>query len=457
MYLFPYEKIRPNSNIVLHGYGKVGRDYLDQIRKNHYCNIPTIIDSNAYNITDCPIDIINPSDFKEDKEIDCILIAISRENHHIAKSIMEYYVCCGIEREKIICADADEYVENFRPKLVKPVNDNKLHIAFVCKSGLGDVLLDIYLADRLRELTNGQCKIVFCTEYKEILDGISCIDDVRENIKSEEHDLILGSLIIKQIISWNPEKIKNISECLYDFCNSIISYTIQNKGKFDYLHLMCLARLYGRNRVDISNIFGNIGIDRNKSIIFETKPDEKDILRMYGLDKVSYIVMNRDVDKVQGTGHPKLWLLKYYVVLVNLIKTYYPKYKIVQLGARSDDSIIENVDLCLCGRTTLSELKAILRRADFLISGEGGLVHINHFLGNRSVVLYGPTDEKFFGYDKDVACVNRSGVCDIPCNYIREDYVKGCIKGMNPAGCMKALTPEFVFNKIKDSGLLEEK
>lgn len=44
MYLFPYEYVMPNSNVVVYGCGNVGKDFLRQLRASNYCNVVAIVD-----------------------------------------------------------------------------------------------------------------------------------------------------------------------------------------------------------------------------------------------------------------------------------------------------------------------------------------------------------------------------------------------------------------------------
>lgn len=45
-YLFPYEQVRVGSEIIIYGCGKIGRQYIQQIRNNNFCSIRDIVDEN---------------------------------------------------------------------------------------------------------------------------------------------------------------------------------------------------------------------------------------------------------------------------------------------------------------------------------------------------------------------------------------------------------------------------
>ena len=44
MYLFPFEKVPKNANILIYGAGDVGQEYLKQIKISGYCNIIGFVD-----------------------------------------------------------------------------------------------------------------------------------------------------------------------------------------------------------------------------------------------------------------------------------------------------------------------------------------------------------------------------------------------------------------------------
>jgi ADP-heptose:LPS heptosyltransferase len=193
--------------------------------------------------------------------------------------------------------------------------------------------------------------------------------------------------------------------------------------------------------------FNALGESWEHPPLFPDNSDASNIMRKYNLEKNMYILLNRDVDASFTMQHPKLWPIEYYDRLIRLMKNKNPKLKMIQVGVRRHNNTMTEIDYDLTGKTSLTEIKTILKNSRFLISGEGGLVHVMNFTGGRSVVLFGPTDEKYFGYKDNLECVNR-GECEEACNYIHEDYWRGCMKGSVPSKCMKNLTPEFVFDRI---------
>lgn len=93
-YLFPYNKIDKNSNIILYGAGEVGQAFYAQLFDNHYCNIIAWVDKNKSNRRN----IIYPNQILK-LNYDKIVIAIRNET--IANEIINELIMLGISKEKI--------------------------------------------------------------------------------------------------------------------------------------------------------------------------------------------------------------------------------------------------------------------------------------------------------------------------------------------------------------------
>ena len=94
----------------------------------------------------------------------------------------------------------------------------------------------------------------------------------------------------------------------------------------------------------------------------------------------------------------------------------------------------------------INDLCVVLKCSKLLITSEGGLVHLNHFLEGKSVVIYGPTDPLFFSYDENINIYNSE--CKERCCWLTNDWEKGCMKDDGEKTCMKNITAEYVFSKI---------
>jgi ADP-heptose:LPS heptosyltransferase len=124
---------------------------------------------------------------------------------------------------------------------------------------------------------------------------------------------------------------------------------------------------------------------------------------------------------------------------------------VVLTGAPADLPIIEDVTqrmrerpINLAGKTSLTQLAALLQRADLLITGDSGPMHIAGAVGTPLIALHGPTDPAHSGPVSPTATVLRSDIWCSP-----------CYNATGPADCrfyttqcMKNITPKQVLDVV---------
>ena len=110
---------------------------------------------------------------------------------------------------------------------------------------------------------------------------------------------------------------------------------------------------------------------------------------------------------------------------------------------------IENTDLNLLGKLSFNQLSFLLQNSLCLISGEGGLVHLNHFLKGKSFVIFGPTDPIFYGYKENINFQNSK--CNEHCQLLGKNFLEKCpldLSQNNYLNCMKYVDYKDVFYKL---------
>ncbi len=145
--------------------------------------------------------------------------------------------------------------------------------------------------------------------------------------------------------------------------------------------------------------------------------------------------------------HIKCWDTKKWEELLSLLKTNLPdNIKIVQVGL--DGYIFDKADIKLAGNTNFDELCSVLERSVLHIDTDGGCVHICKALGTTSLVLFGPTDVDYLGYDNNINIA--SSLCG---NCFRPDYISTstkCPLGYSKPLCMESISPQFVFHTVTE-------
>jgi lipopolysaccharide heptosyltransferase II len=151
-----------------------------------------------------------------------------------------------------------------------------------------------------------------------------------------------------------------------------------------------------------------------------------------------------------NNGQSKRWPLPYWATLLDrLIRE--EGAQIVLTGAPADLPIIENITsrmhehpINLAGKTSLTQLAALLKRANLLISGDSGPIHMATALGVPIIGIYGPTNPSLSGPVSPDATVLRSTIWCSPCYNMKDPA--DC--RFNTTQCMKNITPTQVFEVV---------
>jgi ADP-heptose:LPS heptosyltransferase len=139
-------------------------------------------------------------------------------------------------------------------------------------------------------------------------------------------------------------------------------------------------------------------------------------------------------------GATKCWPLEHWAACVAGLHDAIPGLRAVQLGGVKSRHI-PGVDLDLAGRTTLDEAAWIIQAAALHIDTDSGLTHLAAAVGTRAVVLFGPTDRGYFGYDMhhNIAAADCTG-----CWWSTPDWMTQCPRGLARPACMDSIEPEQV-------------
>jgi heptosyltransferase-1 len=97
----------------------------------------------------------------------------------------------------------------------------------------------------------------------------------------------------------------------------------------------------------------------------------------------------------------------------------------------------------LSGRTTLSELAALIRRAALCVTNDSGSMHLTVALGRPVISVFGPTDPLWIGPYRQPESVVRADRPCMPC-YFRQ--LRSC---PHDHACMTGVTPGMVIERIE--------
>jgi heptosyltransferase-1 len=124
-------------------------------------------------------------------------------------------------------------------------------------------------------------------------------------------------------------------------------------------------------------------------------------------------------------------------------------WNVALIGAGRDRAVCSQIQAALpeavdlCGKTSLSELAALIRRARLCVTNDSGPMHLAAALGTPVVAIFGPTDPVWVGPYRQPDSVVRAGVPCSPC-YLRK--LRECPFSHR---CMHEVTPKMVIDRAK--------
>lgn len=447
-HLFLFEMVERGKNIIIYGLGNVGKEYIEQIERTQWCNIVGVSDKVK---RDVHYDFIENNQIVEASYYDYIVIAI--EAIEISSQVYEDFVKRGIEKSKILNLNMRSNI--FPSPVLQKIQSDKLKICIFDGGGFGDVLVDMIFIKRLRELTAKQCEIILCCRYAEYFKRFDEIDEALEYKKANADKemkncsgLIFRMHSIAIVEKFDEEKVKAVSEQLYNYCRDCIqSYRELFSGSANNYRFTKYALLLGKNRIEHVDIHGILGVKKSSTLNIPIYEEDFKCLKENGIAERQYITINRDTG-IDSSTHTKLWPIEYYIDLLKNMKAAYPNILIVLIGTRADDKLLPYVDKDLTRQTRLTDMNVILKGALLHIGSEGGMVHLMHFLGGKSMVFFGPTDVQVFGYDENINLYSES--CGEHCAWLTDNWTGKCMRGYNVPKCMAEITPEKAFVAFKD-------
>ncbi len=153
-----------------------------------------------------------------------------------------------------------------------------------------------------------------------------------------------------------------------------------------------------------------------------------------------------------NNGQSKRWPVPYWATLIDrLVRE--ESVQIVLTGAPNDIPLVTEVlrrtheqVYNLAGKTSLTQLAALYSRADLLITGDSGPMHIAAAVGTPLIAIHGPTDPALSGPVSPVATILRSDIWCSPCYNARGPAE--C--RFHTTQCMKNVTPMYVYEVVHE-------
>lgn len=343
--------------------------------------------------------------------------------------------------------------------IIKENTPDQINIAVRINGGLGDSLICLAFLKEIYKLSSQ--KITFDIFGRiDFLHHLTLMQPYIENIYDRStYDFAQGynikltivhfvefDYIDERISEINPE-ICEIIKSISNFNNKFNHY-IRNQPLFDGAWA-AYCTLRGWDRWSELSIDKKINFSQNIWYGLHLDITKFDVLDKFELKNSPYITIHAGCDtscKFPLEESTKIWPQQAWKNFYEQFKKRHPEIKVVHIGSERDMPI-EGCDISLCGKIGISEACIVLKHSLVHIGGESGLVHLRRQLGGRSVVLFGPTPEPYFGYEQNINIV--SDTCK-NCMWMTEDWNHVCPNGFSIPRCMQSISPQKIIDATEE-------
>ncbi len=463
-YLFPYEKVRPGSKIVIYGAGILGREYLKQIQITKYCQIVAFIDKNAEKIAPFGAPLYKPEQIAA-LTFDHVVVAL--RNDHFLREIKRILHYQGIADEAIICV-CERNISEMEALPCEEKEKNKDlsgHFAYMDKEssnvpialymvgGVGDAIIKKRLVEELaRLLPNCLLDIYCCNDLSWLYSDFQQLNElVQDNgvlYHAQYHKYVLA-LTLKayfiEVDSFLPSQVQELPESFIQKIKKLEAMTLDpmtNVSKFPK-YIVFMRNVYKGNNCYTSFSYEEIFDIKDSKVHIPLRKDFAESFRSLGLYR--YITVNfGNGDSEDMHLVAKAWPISYFEKTVAIFKEKYPNIQVVQLGTKSAEKI-QGADQYILGES-FELVKYVLKHSIFHLDIEGGLVHLATQLGTKCIVLFGPTNVLYVGYPQNINI--KAGKCH-NCYGLYSDLGR-CARNLHEPECMYSITPEIVIESIEE-------
>lgn len=380
-----------------------------------------------------------------------IVIVTPNCYYEMIKQLIDY----GIDTNKIVLLKDAVHSET---------EGGPILVGFLFQGGLGDFLIDANYMDYFRKRFS-TCNMeidLYCWNNfyaaASVFQNDNGIKNIYEYYKGMEKEFIQYDLFITlrrypEINYIKTNKIIRVQPDLIDYYQLCEKYKIFNQRFFatglnSDGHSAVICQYNKQKRIQQPDIGGYFSITEDYKYPLPIMTQEKDYLSDLHLEQGSYITLHRGGDVRFSCNGTRMWPIKYYNELIFMIKKKYPKIKIVQIGVSHSKCLdMEGTDCNLVEKTTLEQVKVLIKNSLLHIDNEGGMVHLRHALhGGPSVVVFGPTSSEFYGYEENTNITGPG--CLHWCEWVTDDWRETCSRGFEEPPCMYSIKPQTVLEAV---------
>ncbi len=341
-------------------------------------------------------------------------------------------------------------------------------VAFILYGGMGDILIAKNWICKLRDqysLLPENVELFFAFGllsdgkliFSDMIESEKChvITDFPRLISKGEYGITFRFCILPEVLKIHPNYIENNSG-LFDYAQDLLDEGVKhyNRGFFtseNYYRTLSGYFTLKKERLYHTSfdIFGSLGAKASDRVSIPSSGiDEEKYLEGLGLLDRKYITINTGLNtEYANKNNTRAWPFDRWNQLSEEIKKTYADILVVQVGLKLTEADDIRADVHLNGVTNLSQISVILKGASIHIDYDGGLVHVNHMVGGRSIVLMGPSSVENHAYPENQYI--SSGLCEA-CEWTTPSWLSKCPKGQEHPACMAGIDVEKVMRSIAD-------
>lgn len=353
-----------------------------------------------------------------------------------------------------------EYRRKFLSYLHKaPARDNRLHVYFHLRGGIGDCAANRISIMCLRELLP-DAVFYFFTDTPHAAEVLFVPDDKHVFLTGQiplwyRYDLAFEICLSFKTTHVNWARVEKLAPQILPVLKKGLAR--QEQLKFlvgdNYLTDEVLGRFMAarhESQLAAQSYLSGFDFDVETTGLLPGALLNPAVLDKYGLAGKKYITIHSGVNSLislQGRQPLKCWTTDKWRTFVTLFKKEFPDILVVQLGGKNSP-VFDFADISLAGKTALTEMPAILNGALLHVDGESGLAQLTRWLKTKAVVFFAHTSLYCFGLKK-----NRNlsaGVCR-PCMWlIGPNWYFDCALGYPSCKNLDATTPEIVMQAVRE-------
>jgi len=340
-----------------------------------------------------------------------------------------------------------------------PPKDNRLHVYFHMRGGIGDCAANRIALVKLRELLP-DAVFYFFTDAPGAATALFPQDEKHVFLEGKiplwyRYDLAFEICLSFKTVHADWKRIEQIAPHLIP----VLKKGLERQKQLDFLvgdnYLMdeVLGRfLAAHHEPQLLGQSYLSGLDYPSDTTGLLPPEllNPAVLEKYGLTGKKYITVHNGVNteiRLNGRLPLKCWETEKWQEFIRLFKQEYPSVLVVQVGGKNSQKL-EGVDVDLIGKTTLPQLPALLNGSLLHIDGESGLAQLTRWLNTKAVVFFSLTSKDCFGLSKNR---NLSEEVCRPCMWLSgPDWYFNCALGYPRCKNLEQITPVRVMNAVRE-------